>query len=277
MTGSNLTFKRKERKYLILEHSFDSIQSELSEHIPIYIFEGDQALSNIETTYLDTANHLLFQEYLARRNFRFKIRLRRYGRCGILEDYYLIELKVKHSGISNKKRFMLPASYLPALLKGENLKAVVKEANKGLVGAQKTYKLISKLIVMNEFIPILRSSYERIAFQKKSKKVRITIDRNIQHNKLLGKSKTASLDAVILESKIMGKTPKWYKKMMNKLSLLRQGRFSKYATGMNSIYYPSRGKYNFENEGFDNKEIPQKIIDSFELMKTYLKLGDVIE
>jgi len=271
-----LNFKRKEKKYIVLEHTFEEIKEELNGHIPLHIFKGEDPYSKIETTYLDTKDHILFLEYLNRRRFRFKIRLRRYGNNTAFDNIYLVELKVKHKGISNKKRFMLPADHLSAFLKGEDLKAVVKKTNEGLSGAQKTYKLISKLIELNEFIPVLQSSYQRIAFQKKSKKVRITIDRNIKHKKLVGKEKTTGLDAMVLESKIMGKTPKWYKKMANKLSLLKQKRFSKYAAGMNSIYYPSRGKYNFEDDIPKVPEPPQKIIDSYELMKKYMKLSDKI-
>jgi len=269
MSNNDLNFKRKERKYLILEHTFEEIKEELSEHIPIHIFEGKNPYL-IETTYLDTKEHLLFHEYLNRRKFRFKIRLRRYNDS----DNYLVELKVKHNGISRKKRFILPADLLSDFLAGKKIKDEIKAANKELAGAQKTYKMISKLISLNEFVPVLRSSYERVAFQKKSRKVRITVDRNITHEKLLGKPKTTTLDAVVLESKVMGKTPKWHKKMVNRLSLLRQRRFSKFSTGINSIYYPARGKYNFEIDEETETETPLKILESFELMKKYLKLGE---
>ncbi len=83
-----------------MEHTFEEIKEELSEHIPVHIFEGKNPYL-IETTYLDTKEHLLFYEYLNRRKFRFKIRLRRYND----DDNYLVELKVKHNGISRKKRF----------------------------------------------------------------------------------------------------------------------------------------------------------------------------
>jgi len=268
MSKNDLNFRRKERKYIILEHSFDEIKEELNDHIPVYIFKGENPYYQIETTYLDTKDHLLFHEYLNKRKFRYKIRLRRYNKS---EDY-LVELKVKHLGISNKKRFILPAELLADFLAGKNIKKEIRKANDGLVGAQKTYKIISKLIDLNGFVPVLRSSYQRVAFQKKSKKVRITVDRNITHEKLLGKYQTTTLDAVVLESKIMGKTPKWHKVMVNKLSLLRQKRFSKFATGINSNYYPARGKYNFEVDEKTKKETPQKVQDSFELIKKYLKL-----
>lgn len=275
MNNNNLSFKRKERKYIILEHTFEEIIEEIQEHLPIYQFEDKPTLLNMETTYLDTDDFLLFREYLDRRKFRFKIRLRRYGYNGVFSPEYLVEMKVSHDSISTKKRFVLPAEYFDAFVKNQDLRTVVKEANNGLIGAQKTYRIIHTLIKINQFVPVLQTSYNRIAFQKKSKRVRVTVDSGITHKKLMGKPKTETLDAIVMESKIMGKTPRWHKKMVNQLSLLRQQRFSKFATGINSIYFPERGKYNFYNDGdMSNPEIPQKIKDSFELLKTALKLED---
>lgn len=275
--AADLSFKRKERKYIILEHTFDEIIEQIQEHIPIFYFENKPGLMNIQTTYLDTDDFLLFNEYLNRRNFRFKIRMRRYGFDEKYDQQYLVELKIKHNAISSKKRFKLPAQYFEAFINNEDLRAEIKEANKGLIGAQKTYRLIHKLIHMNNFVPILQTSYNRIAFQKKSKRVRVTVDNGIIHKKLIGKPKTETLDAIVLESKIMGKSPKWHKKMVNQLSLLKQQRFSKFVTGMNSLYFPERGKYNFYNDDeATSSEIPQKIIDSFEMLRSALKLDENI-
>ena len=274
---NDLSFKRKERKFLIVEHSFDEIREALINHIPVHTFNEDHLCVIIQTTYLDTKDFLLFKEYLNSRKFRFKIRFRKYGYDGKFADHYLAELKVKHNSISIKKRFILPENLLEKLLKGEDIKEEIKKANEGLKGTEKTYKLISKLIRINDLIPVLQTSYERIAFQKKSKKLRITIDRNIAHKKLLGKPKTETLDAIVFESKIMNKSPKWYKKMVKRLSLLRQQRFSKFASGINALYFPDRGKYNFlDDEGLAKSDIPEIIKESFELLKKALKLKDVI-
>jgi len=272
MSSNNSEFTRKESKYVILENSFEEITELVNDHIPISIFKGNAPISFIETTYLDTRDHLLFHEYLQSRPFRFKIRMRRYGDSGGFEDQYHVELKVKYSGVSIKRRFILPAAYLKDFLKCKDLKKEIKEANKGLSGTQKSYKIISKLISLNNLQPVLRTRYERIAFQKKTGRIRVTVDRNIVHEKINGATKLDNLDAIILESKIMGTTPKWHKKLVNRLSLLQQQRFSKYATGMNSMYYPSRGKYNFSAEGIEQTEMPESIRQSFELLCSRLKL-----
>lgn len=277
MGGTDLTFKRKERKYIILEHTFDEIIKEIEKHIPVYSFQDEPPLTNMETIYLDTKDFLLFHEYLNKRFFRFKIRMRRYGHDGIFKPDYLVEFKIKHKSISSKKRFILPNELYDAFLKGENILPQIKQANEGKIGTQKTYKLIRELIKINNLVPILKTSYERISFQKNSKRVRITVDHNITHTGLYGKEKNETLDATVLESKIMGKSPKWHKKMVNLLSLLRQSRFSKFATGMNSIYFPDRGKYNFlVDEKFNQPEIPERITQSFQVLKKAFKLDDLV-
>ncbi len=277
MAGTDLTFKRKERKYIILEHTFEEIIEQIKEHIPVYLYEDKPGILNIQTTYLDSKDFLHFSEYLNRRNFRFKIRLRRYGFNAQYDPEYLVELKIKHQSISTKKRFILPAEHFSAFLKNEDLRTVIKEANQGLTGAQKTYRIIHNLIKINQFVPVLQTSYNRIAFQKSSKRVRVTVDNSISHKKMLGKPRIETLDAVVLESKIMGKSPKWHKKMVNQLSLLKQDRFSKFATGINSLYFPDRGKYNFyDDDQFKQPEIPERILTSFEVLKAALKLDDTI-
>lgn len=275
MSATDLSMERKERKYIILEHTYDEIIQELQGHIPIFHFKDIPGFSRVETTYFDTEDFMLFREYLSNRKFRYKIRMRRYGNGEGFNPEYLVELKVKHNSLSIKRRFILPAQYYDAFLRNEDLLEIIKAANQGFTGVQKTYKLITGLIRINGFIPVLQTSYVRTAFQKKSKRIRITVDNSITHTKLLGKPKTETLDAVVLESKIMGKTPKWYKLMVNRLSLLRQQRFSKYATGINSIYFPKRGKYNFYNDdNLADKEIHPKIKDSFALLKSAFKVED---
>jgi len=271
----NLEFKRKERKYLIIEHSFAEIKQALENYMPVHIFNGNNPVSFIQTTYFDSKDFLLFKEYLNRRKFRFKIRIRRYCQDENHKDDNLVELKIKHNSVSYKKRFHLPIDLLEPFLKGEDIINEIKHENKHLSGAQKTYKIIRTIILMNNLVPVLQTSYERVAFQKKKALVRVTIDRNINHQKLLGYSKQDKLDAIVLESKIKGKVPAWNKKMVNKLSLLKQSRFSKYATGINSIYFPQRGKYNFAlDETMIIEKIPDSINESFDLLNKTFKIDN---
>ena len=271
----NLEFKRKERKYLIIEHSFEEIKQALENYMPVHIFNGNNPVSFIQTTYFDSKNFLVFKEYINRRKFRFKIRIRRYCQEEYHKDDNLVELKIKHNSVSYKKRFHLPIDLLEPFLKGEDIINEIKYKNRYLSGAQKTYEIIRTLILINNFVPVLQTSFERVAFQKKKVRVRITVDRNIKHQKLLGYSKQDKLDALVLESKIKGKIPAWNKKMVNRLSLIRQKRFSKYATGINSIYFPERGKYNFDmDKKIIIEKIPDCINESLDLLSRTFKIDN---
>ncbi|MBC8384000.1 MAG: polyphosphate polymerase domain-containing protein [Candidatus Cloacimonetes bacterium] len=269
----NLEFKRKEKKYLIIEHSFEEIKQALEKNIPVYIFNGDKPVSYIQTTYFDSKDFVLFKEYLNRRKFRFKIRLRSYCQENNCNDDNLLELKVKHDSISYKKRIHLPLEFVEDFLAGEDLTARIKKNDQSNKDLHNTYRIIKKLIDLNNLVPIFQTSYERVAFQKRTDRVRITVDRNIKHLKLLGQSKQNKLDALVLESKIKGKNPGWNKKMVNRLSLIPQRRFSKFATGMNSIYFPGRGKYNFETDGKTIvEEVPKNIDESLGILTKAFKI-----
>ena len=203
MKSIDLSFKRKETKYIILEHTYEEIIKEIEEHIPIFRFDDRPGILSIETTYLDSKDFVLFKEYLNKRKSRFKIRLRRYAYNGMFDPVYLVEIKLQHNSVSTKKRFILPENYLNDFLNGNDLLPIIKVANNGIIGAQKTYKIIQNLRQINQLIPVLQTSYNRVAFQKKSKRIRMTIDNNITHKKLLGSTKTETLDAFVLESKII--------------------------------------------------------------------------
>ncbi|HHE37200.1 MAG TPA: VTC domain-containing protein, partial [Candidatus Cloacimonetes bacterium] len=138
----NLEFKRKERKYLIIEHSFEEIKQALEKYMPVHIFNGNNPVSHIQTTYFDSKDFLLFKEYINRRKFRFKIRIRRYCREENCNDDNLVELKIKHNSVSYKKRFHLPIDLLEPFLKGEDITNEIRHKNKFLSREQKTYKII---------------------------------------------------------------------------------------------------------------------------------------
>jgi SPX domain protein involved in polyphosphate accumulation len=233
------SFRRSENKFIVLENTFDEILKELEKHIPIHSFRTEYPLTLIETTYLEDSDFTTLKEYLSRRKFRFKIRFRCYGHNGKLdENDFWVELKIKQRSISYKKRFKLTKDLFIPFISGENIYEKVSKINEGVKGFKKIYKLTKELIKLNNLKPALVTSYERVAFQSKNKSIRITVDRNIVHKSYQNPSIYKKLKAIVLESKISGKIPKWYKAEESKLALLPQKRFSKYTTGINSIYFP---------------------------------------
>jgi len=62
-------------------------------------------------------------------------------------------------------------------------------------------------------------------------------------------------------------------RMVNELSLLPQNRFSKYATGINALYFPSRGIYNFSTNYSEAKQMPENMKQSLEIIKRAIDLN----
>ena len=267
------SFRRSENKFIVLEHTFNEILKELEKHIPIHSFHTGYPLSLIETTYLEDSDFTTLKEYLSRRKFRFKIRFRCYGYNGKLdENDFWTELKIKQKSICYKKRFKLTKDLFIPFISGENIYEKVSKINERVKGFKKIYKLTEELIKLNNLKPVLITSYERVAFQSKNKSVRITVDRNISHKSYQNPSIYKKLRAIVLESKISGKIPKWYKAEESKLALLPQKRFSKYTTGINSIYFPARGVYNFYTNYAETKIMGEKTYNSLKLIEQSLKL-----
>jgi len=268
MSKKEQYFKRIENKFVVLEYSFDEINNTLQRYIPLHTFDEKSPYTMIRSIYLDDEKFTIFQEYLSRRKFRFKIRFRNYGHRGKFDkNDFWAELKVKHHSVCYKKRFLFPHSKLEAFIAGENILNIIKKLNPQIKDVEKTYNLMAELIRINDFKPVLVTSYERAAFQNKSKTIRITVDHNISHKSLIGPKRTKTLNAIVFESKISKASPLWYNKMENRLSLLPQKRFSKYATGINSTYFPARGIYNFYTNFAESVTVPPKIEKSLILLK----------
>ena len=47
------SFRRSEKKFIVLEHTFDEILEDLEKHIPIHSFQTEYPLSLIETIYME--------------------------------------------------------------------------------------------------------------------------------------------------------------------------------------------------------------------------------
>ena len=268
MSKKTREFRRMESKFLVLENSFEEIRNTLKKHIPQDIFDKTSPYTNIKTIYFDDDKFSIFQEYLSRRKFRFKVRFRNYGHNDVFkkEDFWA-ELKVKFRGVCFKKRFLFPYELINDFADGKDIFYEISEINSDTRGLKKIYKLMAKLIKINNMKPQLITTYERAAFQNKEKNVRITVDKNITHRSFKNPEEKKSLSPVVFESKIGENCPQWYKELENTLSLLPQKRFSKYATGINTTYFPLRGIYNFYTNFAETRVVSEKIEKSLILIK----------
>jgi len=268
MSKKTTAFQRVENKFVVLEYSFNEILKTLVRYIPMDIFDENAPYTNIKTIYMEDEKYTIFQEYLSRRRFRFKIRFRNYGYNGTFkEDDFWAELKVKYRSVCYKKRFLFPRNLITPFVEGEDIFDEIKELNENTKGLKKIYKLMTKLIKYNNLKPMMITTYERAAFQNKQKNIRITVDKNIAHRPYPEPSKQKTLNAIVFESKLKKDAPSWYQNLENKLSLLPQKRFSKYATGINSVYFPARGIYNFYTNYAETRIVPKNIEKSLILLK----------
>jgi SPX domain protein involved in polyphosphate accumulation len=267
MSNSN-SFVRSENKFVVLEKSFVEIFKSLEKNMLVDSFKKDSVITLIKSIYLDDDKFSLFREYLSKRKFRFKIRFRNYGHdFKFDEDDFWAEFKVKYKKISRKERFLISPAIFKPFLNGENVEAEIMRLNNNSEKVLQVYRVMSELIKLNNLHPVLTTTYERVAFTDESKDVRITVDRNIKHHSHDDKKKTNKLHAIVCETKIHGEPPEWYYTLVNELSLLQQKRFSKYATGINSVYFPARGTYNFYTNFAESKTISDRMGKNLEFLK----------
>jgi SPX domain protein involved in polyphosphate accumulation len=266
--GESNSFVRNENKFVVLEKSFVEIFKTLEKHMLVDSFKKDSVITLIKSIYLDDDKFSLFREYLSKRKFRFKIRFRCYGHdFKFDEDDFWAEFKVKYKKISRKERFLISQKIFEPLLRGENVEEEIMRLNNNSEKVLQVYRVMSELIKLNNLRPKLVTTYERVAFTDEEKKVRITVDRNIKHQANDDKKNMNKLHAIVCETKIQGEPPEWYYNLVNELSLLQQKRFSKYATGINSVYFPARGTYNFYTNFAESKTISDRMTKNLEYLK----------
>ena len=270
----NTSFKRNENKFVVLEKSYVEIYKTLEKRLKVDSFKENCIITLIRSIYLDNDDFSLFREYLNKRKFRYKIRFRSYGYDFKLDESKIwAEIKIKHKKISAKERFLISKELFEPFLKGENVKNEIMKLNNNSDIVSKSYDVISELIKMNNLKPVLTTTYERVAFQNQSTNVRITVDRNIVHQAYNNDKTKKNLHVIVCETKILGNPPIWYFELVNELSLLPQQRFSKYATGINTIYFPERGTYNFYSNFAEEKKISTEMRNSLDQIKKILQIN----
>ena len=180
--------------------------------------------------YLDTDDLALYQQTVAGRKNRFKLRIRSYSDDPTLPVF--AEIKYKINNIVSKRRARLDRAqahklltcaerdWLDALPEEDRAEALAFDHERTLLGAK----------------PICKVKYLREAYQSRSgDPVRITLDTDLMHAVSLepdvalagGRWVTTPVDATILEIKYTNVFPRWILDLVRFLSL-RQGPLPKY-------------------------------------------------
>lgn len=215
-----LTFKRKEVKYLINEHDLAELRVLLKNNM-IPDEHGRSLLCNL---YLDTPSNLLIRHSMEHPVYKEKLRLRTYGVAGAHTPAF-VEIKKKYRGVVYKRR--VAASYSDAIA----ALACGHAPGQGQVTREIDYMFAH----YDHLAPKMYLAYEREAyFGATDRNFRMTFDTNI-----VARSADLSLTVepsgeellppgyTLMEIKTPGAMPLWLTEFLSAHNL-RKTTFSKY-------------------------------------------------
>lgn len=215
-----LTFKRKEVKYLINEHERAELQTLLDEHMR----PDEHGRSLLCNLYLDTPTSQLIRRSMEHPVYKEKLRLRTYGVAGAHTPAF-VEIKKKFRGVVYKRR--VATTYSDAMA------AVAEQRAPG--EGQVTREIDYMFAHYDNLAPRMYLAYEREAyFGKDNRDFRMTFDTNI-----VARSADLTLTIVpsgeellppghmLMEVKTAGGMPLWLTSYLSEHNL-RKTAFSKY-------------------------------------------------
>ena len=245
------TFERFEDKFMVPAAAREVLLAEIRARMPVAPYSG-KSHTELESVYFDSPELTSFTDHFQVGRDRFKLRTRRYGPDGQFKSdgEYHLELKTKGAdGVSRKMRFRIAQEDFRGLGVGKPLQLWrgVSALNPEIETKVLVRRLnqVNELVTENELRPVMRVSYDRVAFEAGS--LRVTLDENIDHAKLgsapIGKIVDRDVgarvgakamrnqfdggDYSLLEVKHAGKHPDWLSRALSELRI-GQKSFSKY-------------------------------------------------
>jgi len=245
-------FQRIEDKVLLSNQRAERLLEDVNRHMKPSYFHNGTKFTLIASYYFDGPELNFFQHHFRKLPTRYKLRIRRYAPNGVWNDgeASLIELKVKESGVSQKKRFALTKANYDRVMAGRPLEMSgdLLALNPRITEEKlsKRLKKINGLIVKFGLKPMLKVQYKRFAFESQS--FRLTMDRNLKTESLFNLSDAVRthlfptdiwpmarkmaggydrLRHCIVELKHSGRLPRWVERFIEEHKIQRT-RFSKY-------------------------------------------------
>lgn len=167
-------FNRYEKKYLIDNDTYNSIQSKLLDYLEPDEYNKAHEFYTICNIYYDTADNTLIRNSLSKPKFKQKLRLRAYGVPDPEAKVYL-EIKKKYCGLVNKRRTKMRLSEAYEFLSTGREPELKGYMNKQVINE------IQYFLKMYELEPKLFLAYDRRAmFGKENRDLRITFDTKIR-------------------------------------------------------------------------------------------------
>lgn len=226
-------FKRIEQKYILTLSQKQALIEELAAYISPDS-HGNKGKYKLESLYYDTPDLKFYQEKLDGKQFRKKIRIRRYVRENEIFDensLVFIEIKEKVEQTTLKRRVEMKYSDAKNFLENAIIPSY-KTEDKEII--DEIFEIVSK----NKLIPMAITSYDRQAFFGHDKKfgLRLTFDTQVFYQKKsleLNNSdekegKIIDEEKTILEIKVNNEYPDFMQNFLAKNNLAPE-KMSKYA------------------------------------------------
>lgn len=223
------TFARKEIKFLLNMHQYESLMEEIPKYMNPDKFCIGGKEYGVYNIYYDTDDDFLIRESLAKPYYKEKIRLRSYYSPAKPDDVVFLEIKKKIGGIVAKRRVTMTLAESDVYLQTREK----PEFSKYITG--QVFNELDYFLSMYDVAPKQYISYQRTAFfGKDNGDFRLTFDRKITKRR---DDLSLSLpsygeqiiddDQRLMEVKISDAVPEW---LINKLSELQiyKTSFSKY-------------------------------------------------
>lgn len=233
------TFKRKEIKFLLDEHQYQSLNSVIGQYMNPDAFCVDGKEYGIYNIYYDTADNFLIRESLEKPYYKEKIRLRSYFSPAKDSDNVYLEIKKKIGGIVTKRRISLTLGQANAFIANGELPDFSND-KKSYIQTQ----VLSELVVFLKNYPITPRqyiSYQRSAFfGKDDNSFRLTFDRAITQRRFDVSLSQPNYGSQVLdpgmhlmEVKISTSMPMWLSSKLAELGVYKTS-FSKYGRAFRS-------------------------------------------
>ena len=251
-------FRRVEDKYLIRPEIKEFVTKFIEDNMEVSYPSKNTTFTLIESIYFDSENLNFFQDHFDKNlNERFKLRIRRYAPNGTwMKGPYLLELKAKIEGVSNKLRFNISDNIFEELKQGRTigLTGEIFQINPKVTVETLINRInkINKLIEKHKLAPMISIQYHRKAFEKND--FRVTIDSKlkidyigkvnaIKANSLKEKDFWCKVEKIkrkyddnhkILEVKHLGVIPEWIAKFLDHYDVNKTS-FSKYCYSIGNL------------------------------------------
>ncbi|CAG8460579.1 8035_t:CDS:2 [Diversispora eburnea] len=163
-------FFRQSRKFWVHPDNVVEVETTILRHLPVLIYKPGTD-SSVHSIYFDNDSFELYQDKVDRKPGDQLIRLRWYGK--VPSNDIFVERKVRQGDDEIKERFAIKEKYTNALLKGEysldkrleKMKEHPGTTEEEIQNFQTLVKEIQNTIVEKKLQPVLRTYYNRMAFQ----------------------------------------------------------------------------------------------------------------